>query len=95
MSNLTTENTFESAIVDTLCDAGRYRQIEGNDYSAEIGMFKEEVIAFLRQTQPKRWEKISAIHGADVEKRVLARLYKELDLRGSLDVLRNGLPTMA
>jgi type I restriction enzyme R subunit len=90
MSNLTTENTFESAIVDTLCDVGGYRQIEGNDYSAEIGMFKEEVIAFLRQTQPRQWEKISAIHGADVEKRVLARLYKELDLRGSLDVLRNG-----
>ncbi|WP_148224952.1 type I restriction endonuclease subunit R [Nitratifractor salsuginis] len=90
MNNLTTENTFECAIVDALCKDGGYRQIEGSDYSAEIGMFKEEVIAFLRETQPKRWEKISAIHGEDVEKRVLARLYKELDLRGSLDVLRNG-----
>ncbi|MCB4779035.1 MAG: DEAD/DEAH box helicase family protein, partial [Sulfurovum sp.] len=57
---------------------------------AEIGFFKDEIITFLKASQPKRWEKIEAIHGKDVEKRVLARLFKELDLRGSLDVFRNG-----
>src|SRR5690606_17459210 len=34
--------------------------------------------------------KIAAIHGADTDNRIIQRLYKELDLRGSLDVLRNG-----
>ncbi len=53
-------------------------------------MFKYEVIKFLQESQPKRWEKISTIHGADADNRVIQRLYKELDLRGSLDVLRNG-----
>ncbi|MEA4986241.1 MAG: DEAD/DEAH box helicase family protein [Paludibacter sp.] len=53
-------------------------------------MFKYEVIKFLQESQPKRWEKISAIHGSDADNRVIQRLYKELDLRGSLDVLRNG-----
>ena len=48
------------------------------------------MIRFLQESQPKRWEKISAIHGADADNRVIQRLYKELDLRGSLDVLRNG-----
>ncbi|MDD2412533.1 MAG: hypothetical protein RBS19_07885 [Bacteroidales bacterium] len=52
-------------------------------------MFKYEVIAFLQTSQPKRWAKISAIHGADTDNRIIQRLYKELDLRGSLDVLRN------
>ncbi|MCH9813729.1 MAG: DEAD/DEAH box helicase family protein [Epsilonproteobacteria bacterium] len=90
MSNLTSENTFETAIVESLVKYGGYSAIQADVYNAEIGFFKEEIIAFLKDSQPKRWEKIAGIHGADVEKRVLARLFKELDLRGSLDVLRNG-----
>jgi len=53
-------------------------------------MFKEEVLHFLQTTQAKQWEKLAAIHGADVSNRVIARLYKEMDLRGALDVIRNG-----
>jgi len=90
MSKLTSEEAFEKAIVHSLCEEGGYAEIAGSDYSAEIGFFKEEIIAFLKASQPKRWEKIEGIHGKDVEKRILARLFKELDLRGSLDVLRNG-----
>ncbi len=90
MSNLTTENTFETAIIESLVEQGDYTQIEADNYSSELGFFKEEIIAFLKNSQPKRWEKIEGIHGKDAEKRLLARLYKELDLRGSLDVLRNG-----
>src|SRR5690606_40070630 len=55
-----------------------------------VGMFKYGVIHFLQTSQVKRWEKITAIHGSDTENRVIQRLYKELDLRGSQDVLRNG-----
>ena len=53
-------------------------------------MFKAEVLQFLKDTQPKQWEKLSAIHGNDLENRIIQRLYKEMDLRGSLDVIRNG-----
>lgn len=90
MSSLTSENTFEKAIVESLVVEGGYSEIIGAEYNPEIGFFKDEIISFLKSSQPKRWEKIEAIHGKDVEKRVLARLFKELDLRGSLDVLRNG-----
>lgn len=87
---ITTENTFESALVQSLTEHGGYTQGNASDYSPELGMFKFEVIQFLRSSQPKHWEKITSIHGADAENRVIQRLYKELDLRGSLDVLRNG-----
>ncbi len=87
---ITTENTFETALVKTLIEQGDYTEGNSPDYSPELGMFKYEVIKFLQESQPKRWEKISAIHGADADNRVIQRLYKELDLRGSLDVLRNG-----
>jgi len=88
--NITTENTFETVLVQSLTEQGGYTEGNAPDYSPELGMFKYEVIKFLQESQPKRWEKISAIHGADADNRVIQRLYKELDLRGSLDVLRNG-----
>jgi type I restriction enzyme, R subunit len=88
--SLTTEQTFEAAIVQTLVEHGGYTEGNAPDYSPELGLFKYEVIHFLQQSQPKRWAKITAIHGADADNRVIQRLYKELDLRGSLDVLRNG-----
>lgn len=88
--SITTENTFESALVQSLVEQGGYTEGKAPDYSPELGMFKYEVIKFLQESQPKRWEKICSIHGEDADNRVIQRLYKELDLRGSLDVLRNG-----
>ncbi|NLJ82598.1 MAG: type I restriction endonuclease subunit R, partial [Bacteroidales bacterium] len=88
--NITTENTFETALVQSLVEQGGYTEGNAPDYSPELGMFKYEVINFLQESQPKRWEKITAIHGTNTDSRIIQRLYKELDLRGSLDVLRNG-----
>ncbi|MCD4691293.1 MAG: DEAD/DEAH box helicase family protein, partial [Calditrichales bacterium] len=90
MSKITTENTFETAIVQSLIENGGYSEGNAPDYSPELGLFKYEVLAFLQDTQPKNWQKISSIHGGDVDNRIIQRIYKEMDLRGSLDVLRNG-----
>ncbi|MEZ4601217.1 MAG: DEAD/DEAH box helicase family protein [Syntrophotaleaceae bacterium] len=48
------------------------------------------MIDFIRSTQAEKWTKLEAVHGADCPHRIIQRLYKELDLRGALDVLRNG-----
>ncbi|MCC8134887.1 MAG: hypothetical protein LIP04_15875 [Tannerellaceae bacterium] len=88
--SITTENTFETALMQSLIECGCYVKGNAADYSPELGMFKYEVIHFLQESQPKRWAKTVAIHGEDAENRVIQRLYKELDLRGSLNVLRNG-----
>ncbi len=90
MSGITSENTFETAIVQTLVETGGYTQGDASGYSPELGMFKAEVLQFLQSTQPRQWDKLSAIHGDDLENRIIQRLYKEMDLRGSLDVIRNG-----
>lgn len=88
--NINTENTFESAIESALLENGQYTQGNAEDYSSALGLFKYEVIHFLQETQPKNWKRISDIHGELVNDRVIQRLVKEMDLRGSLDVLRNG-----
>ena len=54
-------------------------------------MFKAEVLNFIKATQPKQWDKLAAIHGEDIENRLIQRLYKEIDLRSSFDVIRNGI----
>lgn len=51
--SITTENTFETAIVESLVQHGNYTQGNSPDYSPELGMFKYEIIAFLQDTQPK------------------------------------------
>lgn len=88
--SITTENTFESAIVQSLVENGGYNQGNAPDYIPELGLFKYDVLKFLQESQPRKWEKIAIIHGAEVDNRVIARLVKEMELRGSLDVIRKG-----
>ena len=86
----TKEEAFETAIVASLTEQGGYEEGHAEEYSPELGFFKAEVLSFLHATQPREWERITAIHGDDAENRVIQRMFKEMDLRGSLDVLRNG-----
>lgn len=91
MSNITTENTFEMSIVESLINKGGYAQGNSAQYFPKLGMFKYEIISFLEETQPKSWERLEAIHGSDeIGNKIIQRIYKEMDLRGSLDVIRNG-----
>jgi type I restriction enzyme R subunit len=88
--SITSEQTFETAIIASLVENGGYTEGNASDYNAELGMFKAQVLDFLQTTQAKQWQKLSEIHGTDVENRIIQRLYKEMDLRGALDVIRNG-----
>lgn len=85
-----TEETFEEAIISSLLENGGYVQGQSKDFDANQGLFPTYIILFLKDSQPIAWNKIENIHKSDVETKVLQRLIKEIDLRGSLDVLRNG-----
>jgi len=90
MPNLTSEHTFETAIEQSLITSGGYQKGDSKEYIPSLGMFKSNVLTFLQQSQSKQWERISQVHGAEVESRILQRIYKEMDLHGSLHVLRHG-----
>lgn len=85
-----TEQTFEAAIEESLLQQGGYIKGFSDDFDAELGLFPNYITGFLKSSQVKEWDKISSIHKTDIEKKVLQRLLKELDLRGTLDVIRNG-----
>jgi type I restriction enzyme, R subunit len=86
-----TESVFEAAIVRSLIEQGGYAETNAADFSRELVLDRHQALAFFQETQPARWEKLAAVHGDDVENRLIQRLFKELDLRGTLDVLRNGI----
>lgn len=85
-----TEQTFEENIEAALLANGGYTKGASNDYDAALGVFPSYITDFLKASQSKAWGKIVGIHKSDVESKVIKRLIKELDLRGALDVLRNG-----
>lgn len=85
-----TELTFEEAIEASLLSNGGYVKGDSKDFDAQLGLFPSYIIDFLKDTQPKQWDKLSTIHKDDVETKVIQRLIRELDLRGTLDVCRNG-----
>ena len=85
-----TELTFESAIEIALLESGGYKQGSSSNFDAQLGLFPSYIIEFLQVSQPQAWDKIVNVHKDEVEKKVIQRLVKEIDLRGVLDVIRKG-----
>lgn len=85
-----TEQTFEEAIESNLLEQGGYVKGSSTDFDVKLGLFPSYVTNFLKESQPKAWDKIANIHKDEVEQKVIQRLVKEIDLRGVLDVLRKG-----
>lgn len=85
-----TELTFETAIEESLLEFGGYTKGFSQDFDVQTGLFPKYIINFLKESQPILWAKIANIHKDEVDKKVISRLIKEIDLRGVLDVIRNG-----
>jgi len=70
---------------------GGYRKRKPEDYDRALCLLPRDVVDFVLATQPKEWKKLEQHHGAAVKERFLKRLAAEIERRGALDVLRNGL----
>ncbi len=70
---------------------GNFRKRLPRDYDRELCLIRRDVVDFILSTQPKIWEKLRQHHGDEVEDRFLRRLSHEIERRGVLDVLRNGV----
>ncbi len=83
------EAAFESVIEAHLLQSG-YASVAGEGFDRERAIFPEEVLSFIRDTQPAEWVKLEALHGAKTGEQVLADLCKWMDANGSLATLRHG-----
>lgn len=84
------EVAFEAAIEADLI-AGGWTKGFPVDYDRELALDAAQLVAFLEATQPKQWQKLEVIHGANLEQKVVERVASEIDARGTLDVLRRGV----
>ena len=60
-------------------------------YDRARALFPSDLVAWIVKTQPKAWETLKATHGAAAESVLLDRVRRQLDDRGTLDVLRHGV----
>lgn len=83
-----TETAFEQVIEDHFLTHGYLKTLTKFDKTRAI--FPEIAINFIRQTQPKEWAKLEALHGENTPNQVITDLCKWMDTYGSLHTLRHG-----
>ena len=48
------------------------------DYDKDLCLIKDEVIDFIKDTQPEKWDKLTEINGVQTEKKLLKRISSEI-----------------
>jgi len=90
MSGQTKERAFEVHVEEILLEAGGWQPGTNAEWNVERALFPARVCAFLEVTQPKLWAEMRALHAGGLEALLINTLVKELDLKGTLHVLRHG-----
>jgi type I restriction enzyme R subunit len=86
------EISFEDEICDHLAAQGwLYEPGDAAHYDRSHALFAPDLIAWVQAAQPPAWEALTKNHGAAAETVLLDRVRKQLDDRGTLDVLRHGV----
>lgn len=86
------EIAFENDICQHLAANGwLYAEGDSKAYDTPRALFPADVLAWVQTTQPDAWAVLAKSHGANAATMLLDRLRKQLDDRGTLDVLRVGL----
>ncbi len=90
--SLDRELAFETEICEYLAAHGwLYVEGDAQRYDRARALFPSDVLDFVQTTQPKEWAALTKSHGAKAAEVLLARLRAQLDQRGTLSVLRQGI----
>jgi type I restriction enzyme R subunit len=86
------EISFEDEICEQLAAHG-WLHADGDAalYDRPRALFPPDLIAWVQATQPNAWETLANNHGAAAQAVLMDRIRKQLDDRGTLDVLRHGV----
>lgn len=86
----TTERAFETHVEEILLGQSGWKSGANAEWDKERALFPARVFAFLQETQGELWQQMRDLHGPGLESMLVAALVKELDIKGTLHVLRHG-----
>ncbi len=62
-------------------------------YDAAHALYTEDLVGYLQEAWPERWEKFAAKNPQDPQRALVRAVTRELERGGTLDVLRHGIKT--
>lgn len=86
----TNEKAFEAYVQTILLTQAGWATGNKEEWDVERALFPAYIFASLQDTQPTSWEQMRVLHGAGLENLLINTLVKELDLKGTLHILRHG-----
>lgn len=89
MTSQTNERAFEATVESMLVEGGWYKG-DVAEWDVEQALFSARVVAFLQAAQPELWRQLATQHGESLDAMVVDQLVKQLDIKGTLGVLRQG-----
>ena len=90
MTAIHNEATFESEIVGHLTTIGGWLEGDPKNYDRKLALFPEDVIGWIRDTQPEEYKKVKSTQNGATDTIILQRLAKAIQEEGPLAVLRQG-----
>ena len=90
MPGQTNERAFEFHVEDLLLKQGGWLSGTNAEWDKARALFPAQIFAFIEATQPRLWAEMAEMHGSGLQPMLLDTLVKELDIKGSLHVLRHG-----
>lgn len=91
-NNLHQEHHFETEICQHLGAHGwLYAEGDARLFDRTTGVFMPDLLAWVETTQPESYQRLSKTHGAALPQVLAERVRKNLNERGTLDVLRRGV----
>jgi type I restriction enzyme R subunit len=88
----TSEYAFETHIVKYLTDTHNYRQRDSKaHYDRALALDWDLTLEFITSTQTDTWKDLERQHGSQTVEKFKRRLVREIERRGTVDVLRRGV----
>jgi len=88
----TSEYAFETHIVEYLTGIHNYRQRDSKaHYDRALALDWDLTLEFITSTQTDTWKDLEKQHGSQTVEKFKRRLVREIERRGTVDVLRRGV----
>lgn len=85
------EVDFEEQIEAWLIEQDHYHKVEAVKYDRKLCLIPEELIQFIKDSQPKAYEALEKQYGAQTDERIVQNIARKLDKHKTLHVLREGV----